>query len=208
LIDIAAHRVLRADQDPITNLHATIPGAKGSPTSPVTANGADTGSSSQEGLSDGTARSKAETDAPFIFKLVPPKSGLSRTVQFTKPATHYFQVDNIQEGRLWMTALMKATIELDLSRPVDTTNKQKTISLKQAQAMNQRPPALMDSLEKDPAASDPKGDDSGFEIKGLPVEEAPPNAEPSVSDCSSSQKLGSSSVDITLCLESQDDTVS
>jgi len=171
-------------------------------------NGVDTGSSSQEGLSDGTVRSKAETDTPFIFKLVPPKSGSSRTVQFTKPATHYFQVDNIQEGRLWMAALMKATIEIDLSRPVDTTNKQKTISLKQAQAMNQRPPALMDAPEKDPAASGLKDDDTGFEIKGLPVEEASPNAESSVSDCSSSQKLGSSSVDITLCLESQDDAVS
>ncbi|OXV07680.1 hypothetical protein Egran_04555 [Elaphomyces granulatus] len=235
LIDIAAHRVLRADQDPITNLHATITGAKGSPTStgakgsptstgtkgsptstgakgsptsPATTNGVDTGSSSQEGLSDGTIRSKAETDTPFIFKLVPPKSGSSRTVQFTKPATHYFQVDNIQEGRLWMAALMKATIEIDLSRPVDTTNKQKTISLKQAQAMNQRPPTLMDAPEKDPAASDLKDDDTGFEIKGLPVEEASPNAESSVSDCSSSRKLGSSSVDITLCLESQDDSVS
>jgi hypothetical protein len=33
---------------------------------------------------------------------VPPKSGNSRTVQFTKPATHYFQVDNVQQGRLWI----------------------------------------------------------------------------------------------------------
>lgn len=80
---------------------------------------------------------------PFIFKLVPPKPGAARSVQFTKPSVHYFQVDNISQGRLWMAAMLKATIERDANLPVRTTNKQKTISLRQAAASHQRPPALM-----------------------------------------------------------------
>lgn len=39
--------------------------------------------------------------------------------------------------------MMKATIVRDLSLAVETTNKQKTISLKQARLMNQRPPELL-----------------------------------------------------------------
>lgn len=42
-----------------------------------------------------------------------------------------------------MAALMKATIERDLEHPIETTNKQETISLKQARMMKQRPPALI-----------------------------------------------------------------
>jgi hypothetical protein len=157
LIDISSHRVLRADQDPITAIHATITGAKASVTSP---NGSshsaspslDTGSSTSH-----PARPKSSSaDSPFIFKLVPPKTGLSRAVQFTKPSVHFFQVDNVKQGRLWMAALMKATIERDPNLPVEMTNRQKTISLKQARAMNQRPPALMtvDDKNKEPKPED------------------------------------------------------
>ncbi|KAL2000783.1 hypothetical protein VTN02DRAFT_2628 [Thermoascus thermophilus] len=148
LIDITAHRVLRADQDPITALHATITGAtKASPTSPH-----ERAPSDAAGADEGPAsRSKTDADSPFIFKLVPPKSGSSRTVQFTKPAIHYFQVDNVQQGRLWMAALMKATIERDLTVPVETTNKQKTISLKQARLLNRRPPELLAPDAVDPS---------------------------------------------------------
>ncbi|OJJ35474.1 hypothetical protein ASPWEDRAFT_109617 [Aspergillus wentii DTO 134E9] len=139
LIDITAHRVLRADNDPIVTLHATITGATASPTSP--ANPQQPEPSSAKNSSESVRAPKKEAEGPFFFKLVPPKT--TRTVQFTKPAIHYFQVDNVKQGRLWMAALMKATIDRDMDVPVETSNKQKTISLKQARLMNQRPPALM-----------------------------------------------------------------
>ncbi|PYH90524.1 polarized growth protein Boi2 [Aspergillus ellipticus CBS 707.79] len=151
LIDITAHRVLRADNDPIVTLHATITGSTTSAT-PANADGSSdkAGSESRRGKTGGSG--------PFFFKLVPPKSGSSRTVQFTKPAIHYFQVDTVQEGRLWMAALMKATIERDMELPVETTNKQRTVSLKEARLMNQRPPALM------------AGDAAAAEVKEVPKE--------------------------------------
>lgn len=169
LIDITAHRVLRADQDPITALHATITGAKVSPTSPANSSSLELASSDQAS-SDVTSRSKTDSDSPFIFKLVPPKSGYSRTVQFTKPAIHYFQVDNVKQGRLWMAALMKATIERDLNVPVETTNKQKTISLKQARLLNRRPPELLAAPDKDGVDSSSKDGDNGLKIKGLSLD--------------------------------------
>ncbi|PGH00744.1 hypothetical protein GX51_05625 [Blastomyces parvus] len=150
LIDISSHRVFRADQDTITALHATLTGATSSPTSPSNWNN---GNASADADSISTVSKSSSGDAPFIFKLVPPKAGLSRAVQFTKPSVHFFQVDNIQQGRLWMAALMKATIERDLNLPVTTTNKQKTISLKQARASNQRPPALMAAEAKEKKAT-------------------------------------------------------
>ncbi|RAH40310.1 uncharacterized protein BO95DRAFT_457487 [Aspergillus brunneoviolaceus CBS 621.78] len=145
LIDITAHRVLRADHDPMVALHATITGSTGSPTAPAPSVQLADGTSSSDPIPsiEAPRASKSGSEGPFFFKLVPPKSGSSRTVQFTKPAVHYFQVDNVQEGRRWMAALMKATIERDMDLPVETTNKQRTISLKEAQLMNQRPPALM-----------------------------------------------------------------
>uniref|UniRef100_A0A093VHS3 Protein BOI2 n=1 Tax=Talaromyces marneffei PM1 TaxID=1077442 RepID=A0A093VHS3_TALMA len=168
LIDITAHRVLRADNDPLTALHATITGAKSSPTSP------EGSTKSPMDKAFDAAGSPKSSDGPFIFKLVPPKSGASRTVQFTRPTIHYFQVDSVKEGRLWMAALMKATIDRDLSRPVETTNKQKTISLKQARMMNQRPPALMESElpilqnnEAEEVSSEQDVDDGGLKIQGL-----------------------------------------
>lgn len=158
LIDITGHRVLRADNDPIVTLHATITGSTASPTSP--ANGS--GPSSEKNSSESTRGLKGENSGPFFFKLVPPKAGVARSVQFTKPAIHYFQVDTIREGRLWMAALMKATIERDLEQPIESTNKQKTISLKQARLTNQRPPALStpDPQEEDEDEAEADVDDS------------------------------------------------
>lgn len=168
LIDITAHRVLRADNDPIIALHATITGSTVTSTTP--SNSAESPSKSPltelEGKKDG--------DGPFFFKLVPPKMGSSRTVQFTKPATHYFQVDNVRQGRVWMAALMKATIARDMDVPIEMTNKQKTVSLKQAREMNQRPPALMNTEPKAKGGETPeekpkeaeKGAD-GLMIQGL-----------------------------------------
>ncbi|KAH8423199.1 putative polarized growth protein (Boi2) [Aspergillus melleus] len=143
LIDITAHRVLRADNDHIVALHATITGATASPTSPANSAAGDLASSDKASGSESSLRGPRNGgEGPFFFKLVPPKTGTSRTVQFTKPAIHYFQVDSAKEGRLWMAALMKATIERDMETPVETTNKQRTISLKEARLMNQRPPEL------------------------------------------------------------------
>lgn len=176
LIDISAHRVLRADQDPLTALHATITGATSSPTSPINVDWST--KSPANNSSETTGLAKTSSDSPFFFKLVPPKTGVTRSVQFTKPATHYFQVDSVREGRLWMAALVKATIDRDLTMPVETTNKQKTVSLKQARAMNQRPPALMGPPELESIEADVQ-DDHGLKIQGLNLEKTGSSVEPS-----------------------------
>jgi hypothetical protein len=90
----------------------------------------------------------------FIFKLVPPRAGLQKGVQFTKPIVHYFAVDSLAIGRLWMAALMKATIDRDEGLPFTTTYQQKTISLEKARAMRQRPPNLMDTADADSGSGD------------------------------------------------------
>ena len=77
---------------------------------------------------------------------------------------------------------MKATIDRDLSRPVETTNKQKTISLKQARMMNQRPPALMEpeppipqNKEVREATGEQDADDGGLKIQGLNLDKTNSN---------------------------------
>ncbi|CAI6086373.1 unnamed protein product [Clonostachys chloroleuca] len=126
LIDISFHRVLPADNEKLTGLHATITGA--SLTSPTP---------------DGDEPVEKGDDAIFIFKLTPPRAGLSRAVHFTKPTVHYFAVPNLKQGRLWMAAMMKATIDRDDSQPVTSTYQHKIISLAKAKQMRHRPPALM-----------------------------------------------------------------
>ncbi|KAI5310511.1 polar growth protein, partial [Ascosphaera atra] len=120
-----------------------VHGAAGSASASGSSGGANAHAHNPKDSKDKTDKTDKTPFKPFIFKLVPPKPGTVRSVQFTKPSVHYFQVDNIQQGRLWMAALLKATIDRDPNLPVRTTNKQKTISLKQAAATNQRPPALM-----------------------------------------------------------------
>ncbi|KAI9805799.1 MAG: hypothetical protein M1825_000413 [Sarcosagium campestre] len=142
LIDISSHRVLPANTDRITGLHATLTGVTTSPTSPQhaqTPTAAETDAATEDvlGLPNGGS------DSTFIFKLVPPRTGLSKAVNFTKPTVHYFAVDNIKQGRLWMAALMKATIDRDVDQPMVTTYQQKTITLAKARQQRQRPPALM-----------------------------------------------------------------
>lgn len=167
LIDISSHRVLPADHDFLTGLHATVTGAKASPTSPSHAQTPTIASAAAAAQPESTLQ-KAEADTVFIFKLVPPRSGLSRAVNFTKPTVHYFAVDNIKQGRLWMAALMKATIDRDETKPVTTTYQQKTISLAKAKAMRHRPPALM-GLDERLARNEkaPMSDDTGLNILGL-----------------------------------------
>lgn len=137
LIDISSHRVLPANNERITGFHATITRAASSPSSPQGATIPTAASAASNGIEE-------DVSGMFIFKLVPPRAGLQRGVQFTKPIVHYFAVDSIQVGRLWMAALMKATIDRDDSLSITTTYQQKTISLEKARAMRQRPPALMD----------------------------------------------------------------
>ncbi|KAL1304552.1 hypothetical protein AAFC00_003529 [Neodothiora populina] len=137
LIDISSHRVLPAENERMTGLHAALTGASSSPVMPAnttTQTSAATDLASKPSIDSETGL--------FIFKLVPPRQGLSKAVNFTKPAVHYFAVNSRQEGRLWMAALMKATIDYDPSGKVVTSYNQKTISLAKARARNERPPAL------------------------------------------------------------------
>ncbi|KAF2751290.1 hypothetical protein M011DRAFT_464018 [Sporormia fimetaria CBS 119925] len=143
LIDISSHRVLPANNERMTGLHATLTRASSTPTSPQNATIA------TAAATDSAKATDDDVSGMFIFKLVPPRAGLQKGVQFTKPIVHYFAVDNVQQGRLWMAALMKATIDRDDSLSISTTYQQKTISLEKARAMRQRPPALMDTDEND-----------------------------------------------------------
>lgn len=166
IIDISGHKVLSAGTDPITALHATIAG------------GASIQGVSGSANSNSTDTSRASGGGgPFFFKLVPPKAGSSRAVQFTKPTVHLFQVDSIAEGRKWMGEILKATIEHDLSS-FETTNRQKTISLAKARARKERPPALKETddvaeLAEKPTPAEEKGpQETGLNIQGLELNES------------------------------------
>lgn len=173
LIDISSHRVLPANSERITGIHAAITGATSSPSSPQGASIATSAAVEAAKAED----VKEDTSGMFIFKLVPPRSGLSKAVNFTKPTVHYFAVDNIKQGRLWMAALMKATIDRDENARVVSSFQQKTISLAKARAMRHRPPALMgddDSIrEKDENGGTEGGkehdndDEKGLGLSGL-----------------------------------------
>lgn len=159
IIDISSHKVLVANDDPMITIHASVTGA--------------TKPSSTPRIPDPSSSPiKQKTMSVFYFKLVPPKSGLSRAVQFTKPAIHYFQVDTVMEGRKWMGEIMKATIEHDLTS-FETTNKQKTISLAKARARKERPPELDDTkkVEEEKVEGDKALRQSGLMIQGLEAED-------------------------------------
>ncbi|OCT47386.1 SAM domain family protein [Cladophialophora carrionii] len=138
IIDISGHKVLGTAADPITSLSTVMTG-KSTPSNKSAATSSETSPNVARGSPSG---------APFYFKLVPPKAGSSRAVQFTKPTVHVFQVDNITEGRKWMAEILKATIEHDLTS-FETTNRQKTISLAKARARKERPPALKGTEDQD-----------------------------------------------------------
>ncbi|KAG2170247.1 hypothetical protein D6D17_05216 [Aureobasidium pullulans] len=176
LIDISSHRVLPAENEKMTGLHAALTGAGSSPMVP-----------------QGTIAPSADGQGLFIFKLVPPRQGLSKAVNFTKPTVHYFAVNSRQEGRLWMAALMKATIDYDASNAkVTTSYSQNTISLSKARARNERPPALQDTIVTPKVvheledSSRPKS--SGLGIGGL--DETQPGAERNGSLNESMQSTG------------------
>lgn len=148
LIDISSHRVLPANNERMTGLHATITRAASSPSSPHNSTIQTTAST------DSANGVEEDMSGMFIFKLVPPRAGLQKGVQFTKPIVHYFAVDSLAVGRLWMAALMKATIDRDEALPFTTTYQQKTISLEKARAMRQRPPNLMDDDDAETGSGD------------------------------------------------------
>ncbi|KAG4435877.1 hypothetical protein IFR05_008643 [Cadophora sp. M221] len=190
LIDISFHRVLPADGDRLTGLSAAITGATNSPTSPSgsqTVTMAETAAASEPE----STLSKGTGDSIFIFKLVPPRAGAARAVTFTKPTTHYFAVPNIKQGRLWMAALMKATIDRDDSKPVTTTYQQSTISLAKARAMRHRPPALMnlDEHVDEEALKTPASDKNGLNIQGIIYDRDPQEGDSGVSGVSKSGAL-------------------
>ncbi|KAL1866987.1 hypothetical protein VTK73DRAFT_4397 [Phialemonium thermophilum] len=163
LIDISFHRVLPADNERITGLHATLTGASNTPAVPAGSHVPTLADA------DSNADPTKESDAMFIFKLVPPRTGLSRAVNFTKPTVHYFAVPNLKQGRLWMAALMKATIDRDDSQPITTTYQQKTISLARARAMRHRPPNLMNLDEVGEEAVGGKNGEPQKESNGLGI---------------------------------------
>ena len=162
LIDISFHRVLPADNERLTSLHATLTGASATPTVPADSHVQTLAATQAE--KDPTV----EADSIFIFKLVPPRAGLSRAVNFTKPTVHYFAVPNIKQGRLWMAALMKATIDRDDTQPITTTYQAKTISLAKARQMRHRPPSLLgdDNDEKSRNSTAQDGEKSATGLSG------------------------------------------
>ena len=171
LIDISSHRVLPADHDLLTGIHAAVTGAKSSPISPPTAH-TPTLAATEAAQQTESSLQKTVVDSTFIFKLVPPRSGLTRAVNFTKPTVHYFAVDNVRQGRLWMAALMKATIDRDETKPITTSYQLRTISLAKARMMKQRPPALRDLEEQGETVGDgPKSDETGLNIQGLDLKQ-------------------------------------
>ena len=162
LIDISGHRVLNANDEFFTGIHASLAKATSSPTSPQVLNSARFTSSptKDENTDSSIATPTSATDTSsipntpkeiaadgqgFIFKLMPPRAGMSRAVNFTKPTVHYFAVPSKEVGKQWMAALVKATISRDDNIEVITTYQQKTISLDKAQARKERPPALQEA---------------------------------------------------------------
>jgi hypothetical protein len=202
VIDISSHKVLVANQDVITTFHATITGATSTASLPSN------DSSSKLATEKGAASSRTSVSTtPFYFKLVPPKTGLSRAVQFTKPTVHYFQVDSLAEGRKWMGEMMKATIEHTAAN-YETTNKQKTISLAKARARKERPPALKEAEAADEAKGESTRDGSsskeaGLNIRGLSFddvkrqEELPSSGHKKMSSLDTGQKSGVTAVELS-----------
>lgn len=166
LIDISFHRVLPAHDEKLTAALASMTGAGAGSASPT----GSTPTIAQQDLRNHPPKQGESDDSLFIFKLVPPKAGLAKGVNFTKPTVHYFAVNSRQEGRLWMAALMKATIDRDDNGVVTTTYNQKTISLAKARARRERPPALKEEGidEDDPAELD-AGEGGEIGEKGLGI---------------------------------------
>lgn len=71
----------------------------------------------------------------YFFKIVPPKPGSKKGVNFTQQKVYYFALDSQEDTRAWMNSMLKATIDLDTSVPIISSCDTPTISLEQAKEM-------------------------------------------------------------------------
>ena len=71
----------------------------------------------------------------YIFKLLPPQPGSKKGLTFTQPRVHYFSVDSKEDIRSWLSALIKASIDIDDTVPVISTYAMPTVSLNEAKQM-------------------------------------------------------------------------
>ncbi|KAJ5103337.1 hypothetical protein N7532_003866 [Penicillium argentinense] len=158
LIDITAHRVLRADNDPIIALHATV---TGSTAQPANANPSENASGTKVTTSNVlSSLSSKDGSGPFFFKLVPPRSGNSRTVQFTKPTTHYFQVDSVAEvGKDQQTK--------------DNQSKTSSDDEPTPPALMNNPPVTEPDQLPDELVEEADEEEHGLRIEGLNLSKAP-----------------------------------
>ncbi|KAI5850654.1 hypothetical protein BZA05DRAFT_419171 [Tricharina praecox] len=156
LIDITSHKVLSATDDRLVGLHAAIAAVASPVASPRAAGGSPLSPGAGTPVSPGTpakedspnpAKKKEKDQGWFTFKLVPPAPGAAKGVTFTQPRLHYFATDTRDEGKKWMAAMMKATIDRDETKPVITSYNAKTISLSKARALRARPPDLSSKEE-------------------------------------------------------------
>lgn len=173
LIDITAHRVLPATDDPIIGLHAAFSNTTSNPSTPPHSRLETTAARDAIEVARASPRLPPNS-TPFVFKIAPPRAGphTKQNLHFTKPTTHFFAVDDRHQGRLWMAALIKANIELDMSKELKTTYTASLISLPKAIAMKRRPPNLMGPDHTiDEVASTMEG--PGLGIDGVPVNGQP-----------------------------------
>jgi len=153
LIDITSHKVLPAADDRLVGLHAAL-AAAASPTSSPRPGASPLSQSLNSPETPNTTPTKDEKDKKkekdqgwFTFKLIPPAPGAAKGVTFTPPRLHYFATDMRDDGKKWMAAMMKATIDRDETKPVITSYSAKTISLGLARAQRARPPDLISKDE-------------------------------------------------------------
>ena len=105
----------------------------------------------------------------FCFKLIPPAPGSRKGLTFTQQKVHYFAVETREEMRNWMSALMKATIELDDSIPAISSCSTPTIPLQKAQELlavaRENARENFDNLQKSRAMGNNNiGDDDPIEL--------------------------------------------
>lgn len=192
LIDITSHRVLPATEDRLVALHASFAAA----TSPSSSPAISATSSPQSLAADIPNGQKSPSSPPpakekgkevekdkgwFTFKLVPPAPGATKGVTFTPPKLHYFATDTREEGKKWMGAIMKATIDRDESKPVISSYNAKTISLAKARELRARPPDLLKDGD-DPNSLSAALLSAGLAISGVDLGVAEEGEEADVED--------------------------
>lgn len=97
----------------------------------------------------------------FCFKLVPPQPGFKKGLTFTQPKVHYFAVDNKEDMRKWISALIKATIDIDSTVPIISTYKTPTVSLTKAKEMMSE--AREESIQREKAFNEEQSHDASHD---------------------------------------------